>query len=702
MMDRHTLESGFDAGQPVSKLHPIKTEASQRVRRITVASICVLAGLFCIWRMSVFVPQPLDSSSTLRPVLYKLFSRFLAAYNTREQAFLAWYGFCAIILLAPPVLAVLNYLRQYAQTFGVRVPGLLCSRLLFFASVAFCFAFCRYPTLLEPQLNPDEGQFLASADKLFYDGNFFRADDCGTSGPVNIYPLMLPAIFGITPDFASSRVIAIAILFLCVWLLYATIRLLAPDEIARIAILPAAGIFAVFKHPNLVHYSSEHVPVLLASVGFYLVVRILAKPAEYRLPLFLLGFLSSAAFFSKLQAVPILVSLSAVAIAYVCLAAVAGHSWRRLLLYVAGVLPLPIVQAILCLTVGIWHDVWMSYIVTNIRYAAIENRFVTDMPQLLKYLTETDEVRTFLFTVLGLAVAYAYQRFGPEPALISNALLQSAVVSTAAISLLVLLSGGNYATVSTYLALIAIAAVPMYFLLRRLELPMGNDPLRWFGLLSVIFTAVSMFAVYEAHRPFPHYLLFLYIPICTGIGWMTIRQQQNSETARPNSFPVAFMALVAILAAVCQLYLWGNQDDHVFKNVMASIRPPEGDVIRSMTTADGQITVWGWTVDPYVGSGRVPATRDTTMVYFFGSTEINAYYRNRFLRDMKEDPPEMFIDAVGPTSWALNDRKAYNFEQFPEIETFVRLNYAHLADLYGQRYFLRRDLAARNAKLRTP
>jgi hypothetical protein len=67
---------------------------------------------------------------------------------------------------------------------------------------------------------------------------------------------------------------------------------------------------------------------------------------------------------------------------------------------------------------------------------------------------------------------------------------------------------------------------------------------------------------------------------------------------------------------------------------------------------------------------------------------------------MMEDPPEMFIDAVGPTSWALTDRKAYNFEQFPEIETFVRLNYAYLADQYGQRYFLRRDLAARKAKLR--
>jgi hypothetical protein len=60
---------------------------------------------------------------------------------------------------------------------------------------------------------------------------------------------------------------------------------------------------------------------------------------------------------------------------------------------------------------------------------------------------------------------------------------------------------------------------------------------------------------------------------------------------------------------------------------------------------------------------------------------------------MQHQPPAVFIDATGPTSWFFNDPKAFRFEEFPEIASFIHAHYVHLADLYGQRYFLRRDLA---------
>src|SRR5262249_17754121 len=146
--------------------------------------------------------------------------------------------------------------------------------------------------------------------KLFYDANYFRSVDCGTSGPLNIYPLMLPAIFGLSPDYASSRLVALGSEFLCIYLLFITVARLAPEPVARLAILPLFGAFAVFRHQDLVHYSSEHIPILLVTFALYLAVRVLNNPQRYHVPVLFLGLLACAAFFSKMQALPMMCVLA--------------------------------------------------------------------------------------------------------------------------------------------------------------------------------------------------------------------------------------------------------------------------------------------------------------------------------------------------------------------------------------------------------
>jgi hypothetical protein len=50
----------------------------------------------------------------------------------------------------------------------------------------------------------------------------------------------------------------------------------------------------------------------------------------------------------------------------------------------------------------------------------------------------------------------------------------------------------------------------------------------------------------------------------------------------------------------------------------------------------------------------------------------------------------------------MTDRSVYNFEQFPDIASFVSVNYRRLPDYYGQRFYLRLDLAERIRELPTP
>jgi hypothetical protein len=558
---------------------------------------------------------------------------------------------------------------------------------------------CRYPTLLENELNPDEGQFLASAHKLFYDPNFFRAVDCGTSGPLNVYPLMLPAILGLTPDFASSRVMVLAIILLSTLLLYRSIALIASEEVARISVLPFIGAFAVFKDIELIHYSSEHVPLLLISIALYLSVRVLRRPAEYRVSVFLLGLLVCAAFFTKMQSVPIVAGMAAVTLACVYATGHARKVWEPVVLIIAGAAPLMLLNTALCVAAGVWADFWMSYIRANLTYGNVEGGFVTNLRGFIQYVLMPNEVRFFLFTVLAIGAAYLVERMRRHMRSDHSTFVELAAVA-GSIAAAVLLPPLDRFTIYAYLGVVLIYLVPVFLVLRYIRGPIGADPLGWFGLLALVSVAAALFSVYKAHHLFVHYLLLLFLPLSTMVAWMLIRQSGT-----------AFLTLTLTFVVAYQSCLWSFQDDHVFKNAARVIRPPEGRFIRSVTRPGDQIFVWGWTVRPYLASGRVSATRDTNVSNCFrsynvmasppvflptpASKEVAAYNEKRILQDLRANRPEVFIDAVGPTSWFLTDRKYFGFEQFPDINAFVTANYRFVADLYQQRYYLRRDVALR-------
>lgn len=623
---------------------------------------------FCFYRIRAFDPKPLDATGTLRPVLYRGFHWFVTLCDGPEGAFKVWSAACLVLLLVPAVLATLHYAcRRYPVQACRRPLRVLCSGRLFFASAALCLVACRFPTLLQNEFNPDEGQFLASAHKLFHDANFFRAVDTATSGPINIFPLMLPAAAGLSPDFASSRALALAIVFLSAWLLYRSVALIAAEELARIATLLPVGTFAAFKDIELVHYSSEHVPLLLIAAAMYLSVRVLRRASAYHAPVFLLGVLSSAAFFAKMQSAPIVAAMAGVALARVYAGRKGGKPWRLALLYIAGGMPLVAWNAILCVAAGVWGDFWMSYIQANASYPAMKNAFPANSEEFVLYLLRSHEVRLFLFAVFAIGLVFLADRLVRKRAGCS---VPAEAASKRAVS-------------------------------------RNADPVRWFGFLTLASVAAALFSVYKAHHPFLHYLLFLFLPLSAAVAWMMIRQ-----SGTPSAGPArraAFLAVVMAAAVSCHSYLWSFQDDHVFRNVAPRIGAPEGDFIRMFAGPGDKIFVWGWTVHPYLASGRIPATRDMNVSGCFrsynlmtsppayiptpASIRVASYYENRILRDLRADPPKLFIDAVGPASWFLVRRDYYGFERFPAIDAFVKENYVFVADRYKQRYFLLRKPA---------
>jgi len=683
-------------------------------KRVFIGSSSVLLLALCIYRILTFVPQPLDSPGTLRPLLYALFTRFVKHYPNPEQAQQAWTSFSLLALFIPTILAVLNYGLRHsviqAPTWVRKVVG---SRLLFFGSVAACLVVCRFFTLLLGQINPDEPLFLAAADKLFRDPVFFRAVDCGTTGPLNIFPLMLPALFGFTPDYASARLIALLIIFLSVYTIYRMFALLADEAVARIALLPAAGAFAVLKHTDLLHYSSEHVSFVLLSLGLYVCVKVFRDPQTHAWKLAGLGLLTAAAFFAKMQAVPIIGCISIVAIVYVYGNGHARRSWRPLVVFAAGLAPLFVLNTLICAAAGVWNDFWTEYIVANYQYTESHGAVAVEISHFADFVLGMADIRALVVTLLAILAAYAYETMHHKP-LADQALFlrMGAVSGTVAVGATALLRpDGSGLAVSA--GVIGVAMLPGAFVLVWQNGDGSSAPLRWFGFLTAALLAVAAVTVYVPHRAFGHYVLLLVFPLTIAMAWPVVAvsprpaglgadSEEFSPDIRQRS-PLPFVLLFTTLTLLRQISQAGSPDFMAFAGLPSTVRTPESGLIDSLTQPKDGIAVWGWDSRPYLGAGRLTATKDIAVAELFvPNGEVRAYYRETYLRGLQRHRPRLFVDAIGTSHGGFANRQIYGLEVIPEINSFVRSNYVHVLGAYGQRFYIRRDLARSVAGIGEP
>jgi hypothetical protein len=669
-----------------------------------LGSASVLLLIFCAYRILTFVPRPLDSAGTLRPILYAYFIRFIKRYASPEQAQQTWGTYCIVALLIPTILAFWNYFyRRSGSRSPVWLHQVISSRLVLFAGIGMCLIVCRSPFLLAGEINPDETFFIAAAEKLFKDPVFFRAVDFVTSGPLNVYPLMLPALVGISPDYVSTRLIALSIILASIYVIYRALVLLTDDATARIAILPAAGAFAVLKFADFLHYTSEHVSFLLLSLALYVCVRTFRRPQSHAWNLAGLGLLTAAAFLAKMQAVPILGGVAAVAIAYVHGGGHARRWWRPSLLFGAGLAPLLLANAIICAWAGVWHDFWMEYIVGNYHYVELHGTLTTELQRFADFALNITEVRLLVTSLLAILAAYVYQRKRREPATDQSLFLQTGVVGgivAVAVSWVLRTAGG---TVVSYAVMIAMLIVPGSFLLLYPKADWNPRPVRWFGFLAAAVLALAAAAAYVPHRQYGHYLILLVFPLTIAAAWPVVAASEAAEPLVSDSEEdlskrrhsrMPFLLVFAALTLACQLIQLGSPDFLTFAAVPPTVRTAESDLIDALVQPAGRITVWGWNGRPYVGSGRVSALKDLiTGQLFLDNPEVRAYYREAYLSGLEHHPPELFIDATDTSLGGNANRKAYGLEVIPEINSYVQGNYVHLLDAYGQRFYMRSDLA---------
>ncbi len=678
--------------------------AKRQAARWFWAAAALIFAAYAYHAFRSFHLKPLDSEGTLRPLLYPVYAAFIRWHRFPFAAGEAWKKWCGVVTLIPAALALWNvYSARGVSLLRGRADRALSSRALFFASIAAALAVCRFPLLLAREFNPDESQFIVAAQKLFTDPLFFRSVDCGSTGPGNIFPLMIPAVAGFSPDYASSRVIGLILVFFSLYFLYRAFAEFGAEHMARVAIVPGVVFFSFLSNYEFVHYSSEHVPMLLTALALFACARLIRRPERYGGVLAALGVLAGLAFFSKMQSVPIVGAVGIVGLARVLRSEKAARFWRPCLFYFAGAAALPAVNAAVCAATGVWDDFLEAYVMSNVRYpgAVASKPLPSELHQLASVIATP---REFQFLLLGFVVVLTwaiYRTLRRKPRSEYLLFVELAALAVAVVAAGVYLQSSALPEArSTAYAVGGLTVLLAVVFLIAVESGRNSESC-WFGLLSGAALFASVCAVYAPHRMFPHYLLLLSIPVCCASGWLLMARygppgpdpaREGRWTKLPGlSLALAFLAVAAGCARY-QLGYLGSYDNFTVGGT-PTIAVPGSLRIRELTKPGASMVVWGWNSEIALGAGRVLATHDTSGAGFVhGPGAIDVWRRERFLRDMQRRPADVFVEALITSCCGFHDRNQRGFELDAPTARYIYSHYLEVAEWEAERFYLRRDL----------
>lgn len=495
----------------------------------------------------------------------------------------------------------------------------------------------RLPSILYPhEINPDESQMLSQGMKFLVDPRPWKAVDGTTAGPLNSYFLTLFLLIGFRPGFILLHAVATLLAGFQIVLAHRTLLLILSEKAAALGALLVTLLYGIAGSTDYLHYASELFPSVLLGFAFYALAARLEgtfRKHFHLLLMFLAGLALGSAPWGKLQAGPI-----AAALGFFLLAAILfrrsisfvtppiSRTGEAIALCLGTILPTATILGFLAKT-GALHDFWYSYVLNNVAY--------------------TDG-----FSIIGI-IRHSLRLCFLTP--LNQPLM--------------------------------IALVGMVYLHR----PAANQWLlklfpkdRWVLAGVLTYVGAGFFAASRGPRVLHHHGNFLVLPLIYA-AMVPVAPNLNSLTRDQQPFSKwrKRFGLVACIATIALYTAWA------VRQVSWIIFRPQTDANEKITAVildiertrtAKSLAIWGWTPAVYVHTGIPPATRDSIAQFAIDPGPYREYYRERFLNDLREKKPDLFLDAAVPgtiAGWTSKD----GYEADPELKKFINDNYSLVAEL---------------------
>lgn len=493
----------------------------------------------------------------------------------------------------------------------------------------------RWPVFWWPDpINPDEGAFVACATKARIDWIPWRGFDAGSSGPLNCDILALPVLFGAPLGFISARITALCLIAGAITAFYYVVKWTYGTAVARLSVVPAVLLLSLTRTLDFVHYSSEHFSIFLTTVALA-AAAYLARGTDSKSSRLIICAISGLCLgstpFAKLQASPIALAVLLSLAAALFISRPRLPVGRRLEAFT-------LLAALLTVPVAILISLWAT--------GTLSDAIISYYTMAFDYIGSRPPVRISYF----LVSAQDYAAF----------LICSLVV--------ILVAGAK--------------------LHSRLHFDRVSI---WAAASSILLTSASFFAIYQAHRPFPHYLLFSVIPLSFCLANVLGLGRYLVSPTVPGTLARALFILFFLLPLGISTLESSNDFNP------KAIIPKRGAVeaISRYVKPGDRMMVWGWMPEYYVQTKTIMSTRDPTIERLVLETPYREYFRQRFLADLLAHPPEVFVDAVAPSAFTYSDRTIHGIETFPAVEAFVGEHYTEREEVAGVRIFVSKTSANR-------
>lgn len=540
------------------------------------------------------------------------------------------------------------------------------SSAVFLTSIALFILAGRWPGLFGPQgYNPDEDQLLAAARNLWNNPVFFLSAECGSSGPINVYPLLLSGVVGHEPSLFSGRIVALLLIIGSIWGIYFTIKPVIHESIARAVGFSLASMLGWTYFWDFRHYTSEHTPVFLLCISWALTAnslwnRRLTKKMQIALACIAAALLSLVPF-AKLQATHL-------ALASGMLLLIGTYFKENKPLKVKafdfGIISIstlffPLALGAFFYINGVLDYAWKSYIENALVYQGGSGKWIDRIGLLYSMLTVDSALRPTDLTVF----------------VCGNIVLQMACITW-------MILGKR----------------------KEISFPVGQNHI--FVLGAALLLLFSFLTITSTMRNYPHYLYFLPFPLVllsAGLAGLIERNVSgNQGEATWRNHPIrgtleyaSLPLLIAFLTAVPLFYLHLRQPHpHIGLAkrwfTQKSISPVAQMILKHRDPSNPYLAVWGYNPVYYTETEMLSATRLSTSSSIFIDSKLKGFYLDTYLSDLQKNMPSVFVDAVAPGQFLLmNNREEFGIENVPEINNFIRSNYNLVGELDGVRFFKR-------------
>jgi hypothetical protein len=496
----------------------------------------------------------------------------------------------------------------------------------------------RWPSLLIPrELNPDESHLFAAAHALTHDPVPWRSINGATSGPLNFLPLIPVGWLAGWDSYPGLRLAALGLLGASLILIHQCLSLVYPPRAVRLATFSAALLVALTNSVDLLHYSSELVPVFCLSAAAYAAARRglqAGGPAWSGLG----GLMLGAVPLCKLQAAPLALAAGLYWLGVELRARGPAANRHRVYLLAGAVLPAGLILFPVLLA-GQWDNFVTTYLFANLSYAATGSSSAGNL--------------------IALILAKSFEQDSLLHLWLPGTILWSALA------------------------------------FRGRALP--DRAARQFTLLALAATAISVFCVLRPGRPFLHYWQLVIPPLTLLLGALL----GNLATATPDGPSKFNRWLMAACALALLGTLGGhrlrvpNLFVGAFAYFEAHPREPLSDRIRAHAQPGEAIAIWGWSNYLYVETGLRQATRESNLEGSILPGPYQQFFRDRFLADLMVARPATFVDSVGPGSIIYQAPALRHDRNYPELAAVIRADYVLVDEFEQSRIYRRRDLAPR-------